>query len=268
VLVAGVVGCGKCGPCRRGTVTACELGIGGNVFGTNQGLAGGQAEALAVPNADMNLLRIPDGVSAEQAVLLTDILPTGYFGARGAEIAPGQDVAVVGCGPVGLMAILSARLFGPARIFALDAIPERLAVAESLGATACNINDGAVERVLEATGGLGPHAVIEAVGANASILSALSLVRRGGFVSVVGVNLDMAMPFPMSLALMKGITFRIGVCPVPEFWPGLVPLIVEGRIQPEIAFSHRMKLSEGPQAYQLFASRSDGVLKILLDPSG
>jgi threonine dehydrogenase-like Zn-dependent dehydrogenase len=268
VLVSGVVGCGACPPCRKGTVTACERGVGGLVFGTNQGLPGGQAEALAVPNADVNLCRIPEGVSAEQAVLLTDILPTGYFGARGAEILPGQDIAVVGCGPVGLMAILSAQLFGPARIFALDAVPERLAVAKSLGAIPCDINDGAAEKIFEATGGLGAHSVIEAVGANASIISALELVRRGGCVSVVGVNLEMAMPFPMGLALSKGITFRIGICPIPEFWPRLIPLIAEGRIRPEIAFSHRMKLSQGSEAYALFASRRDGVLKVLLDPSG
>jgi 2-desacetyl-2-hydroxyethyl bacteriochlorophyllide A dehydrogenase len=266
VLVSGVVGCGQCGPCSRGWVTACERGLAA-VFGTNQGLAGGQAEALAVPNADASLCAIPDGIGPEQAVLLTDILPTGYLGARGAEIRPGQDVAVIGCGPVGLMAILCAGLFGPARIFALDSVPERLAAAEGLGAIACDVSGDAQAEVMEATGGLGPHAVIEAVGADAAIQSALALVRRGGVVSVVGVNTNLAFPFPMALALMKGITFRIGICPVPGFWRELLPLVAEGRLRPEFVFTHRLGLSEGAAAYELFAARRDGVLKVMLDPT-
>ncbi len=267
VLVSGVVGCGECGPCVRGTVTACERGTGGRVFGTNQGLGGEQSEAVAVPVADANLCAIPDGVGPEQAVLLTDILPTGYFGARGAEIQPGQDVAVIGMGPVGQMAVMCAKLFGPARIFALDSVPERLALAESLGAIPCDVAADAHARVVEATGGLGPHAVIEAVGSDAAIQSALQLVRRGGAVSVVGVNLNLAFPFPMGLALMKGITFRIGVCPIPEFWPALVPLIAGGQLAPEIVFTHHMGLSEGAKAYEMFANRADGVIKVLLDPA-
>jgi 2-desacetyl-2-hydroxyethyl bacteriochlorophyllide A dehydrogenase len=266
VLVSGVVGCGECGPCRLGRVTACERGQSA-VFGTNQGLPGAQAEALAVPAADANLCAIPEGLGPEQAVLLTDILPTGYRGAEGAEIEPGQDVAVIGCGPVGLMAILSAQLFGPARIFALDSVPERLAAAESLGAIPCDVSGDAQAQIAEATGGLGPHAVIEAVGSDVTIQNALAMVRSGGVVSVVGVNTNLAFPFPMALALFKGITFRIGVCPVPRYWKNLVPLVTQGRLRPEFVFSHRMGLSEGGQAYDLFASRREGVLKVLLDPS-
>jgi threonine dehydrogenase-like Zn-dependent dehydrogenase len=265
VLVSGVVGCGDCAACRLGRVTACERGASA-VFGTNQGLPGAQAEALAVPHADGNLCAIPDGVGPEQAVLLTDILPTGYLGAEGAEIQPGQDVAVIGCGPVGLMSILAASLFGPARIFALDRVPERLAAAESLGALPCDVSGDAQAEITEATGGLGPHSVIEAVGADATIQTALAMVRRGGVVSVVGVNTNLAFPFPMAVALFKGLTFRIGVCPVPRYWTHLVPLVTQGRIRPEFVFSHRMGLSEGSKAYDLFASRRDGVLKVLLDP--
>jgi 2-desacetyl-2-hydroxyethyl bacteriochlorophyllide A dehydrogenase len=266
VLVSGVVGCGDCGPCRLGRVTACERG-GAAVFGTNQGLHGAQAEALAVPAADANLCAIPDGIGPEQAVLLTDILPTGYLGAEGAEIEPGQDVAVIGCGPVGLMSILTASLFGPARIFALDSVPERLAAAERLGAIPCDVSGDAHAGIAEATHGLGPHSVIEAVGSDGTIQAALSLVRRGGVVSVVGVNTSLAFPFPMALALVKGITFRIGVCPVPRYWTRLIPLVAQGRIRPEFVFSHRMGLSEGSAAYDLFAARRDGVLKVLLDPT-
>jgi 2-desacetyl-2-hydroxyethyl bacteriochlorophyllide A dehydrogenase len=267
VLVSGVIGCGTCVPCRGGHVTSCEEAPG-RVFGTNQGLGGGQAEALAVPIAASALCAIPDGVSPDQAVLLTDILPTGYFGARGAEIQPGQDVAVIGCGPVGLMSILCARLFSPARIFALDSLPARLEAATKLGAIPLDVsNDPFGQQLLDATGGLGPHSVIEAVGARSAIQSAIGHVRRGGIVSVVGVNVEMDFPFPMGAALMKGITFRIGICPIPEFWPHLLPLIREGHLAPEFVFTHRMGLSQGADAYDLFANRRDGVLKVILDPS-
>ena len=266
VLVAGVTGCAHCRACGSGSVTECEQG-GGRVFGTNQGLAGVQAEAVAVPDADRNLHPIPDGVSAKSAVLLTDILPTGYYGAENAEIEPGHDVAVIGCGPVGLMAIQSALLFGPRRVFALDRVPARLEAAKRLGAIPCDVSGDAQAEILEATGGLGPHSVIEAVGADATIQSALALVRRGGRVSVVGVNTNMALPFPMGLALMKGLTFRIGVCPVPRLWPHLVPLIAEGKLQPDFVFTHEMALGAGGEAYELFDSRKDGVLKVLLDAS-
>lgn len=164
-------------------MTRCERSAAA-VFGTNRGLPDGQAEALAVPHADSSLCAIPEGVGPEQAVLLTDILPTGYLGARGAEIEPGQDVAVIGCGPAGLMAILCAGLFGPARIFALDSVPERLAAAGRLGAIACDVSGDAQIRVMEATGG-----------------------------------------------------------------------------------THHMGLSEGAAAYELFAARRDGVLRVLLDPT-
>jgi threonine dehydrogenase-like Zn-dependent dehydrogenase len=165
------------------------------------------------------------------------------------------------------MAILSAQLFSPARIFALDNVPARLAQAEKLGAIPCDVSADANAEILEATGGLGPHSVIEAVGADATIQNAIALVRRGGQVSVVGVSTNMALPFPMGLALVKGITFRIGICPVPQYWPRLAPLIATGRLQPEFVFSHHMRLDEGAAAYELFASRRDGVLKVLLDPS-
>ncbi|MEM9177545.1 MAG: alcohol dehydrogenase catalytic domain-containing protein [Myxococcota bacterium] len=266
VLVSGIAGCRTCAPCGRGAVTLCEGGAG-QVFGTNQGLAGSQAEALLVPSADVTLAAIPEGVSAKSAVLLTDILPTGYWGAENAEIEPGHDVAVIGCGPVGLMAIQSAMLFGPRRVFALDGVPERLEAARRLGAIPCDVSADANAAVLEATGGLGPHSVIEAVGADAAIQNAIGLVRRGGRVSVVGVNMNMDFRFPMAVALVKSVTFRIGVCPVPRLWPHLVPLVAEGKLEPDFVFTHEMGLSEGAEAYRLFDSRADGVLKVLLNPN-
>lgn len=265
VLVSGVIGCGQCPRCRLGQVVCCEQHKT-QVFGVQPTLPGGQAEAVAVPAADHAMRRIPDGVSVEQAVLLTDILPTGYFGASWADISPGQDVAVIGMGPVGLMALMSAQLFGPARVFAVDPVPERLEVARELGAVPVAA-DAADALISEATGGLGVDAVIEAVGADETIQQAIQWVRPGGTVSVVGVNVRMDFPFPLGLALMKDLTFRMGLCPVPESWPALIPLVASGRLAPERVFTHRMALSEGSEAYRLFAERRDGVIKVLLDPS-
>jgi 2-desacetyl-2-hydroxyethyl bacteriochlorophyllide A dehydrogenase len=265
VIVPGLVGCGNCDPCRAGAVNACVLG-NSPVFGNNMGLGGAQAEALAVPRADFALRPIADGISAEQAVLLTDILPTGYYGALGANIHPGDDVAVIGAGPVGIMAILSAHVLGAARVFVIDSVPERLAMAAAVGAIPCDLDGGGAELVRQATSGLGPHSVIEAVGADETIQTALWLARQGGAVSVVGVNMNMEFPFPMGIAMARSLTFRIGICPVPQLWPALVPLVAAGTIAPEIVFTHRMGLSEGSAAYQMFDARTDGVMKILLDP--
>lgn len=265
VLVSGVIGCGECPRCRAGQVVRCQR-FQTRVFGVGQGLAGGQAQAVAVPGADHAMRPIPEGVGVEQAVLLTDILPTAYYGAGLADIRPGQDVAVIGLGPVGLLAVLCAQLFGPARVFGIDTVPERLARATELGAEAVPA-DQAASRLAEATHGQGVDAVIEAVGADETIGQAIQLVRSGGTVAVVGVNVRMDFPFPMGLALMKDLTFRIGLCPVPETWAALIPLVASGRLAPERVFSHRMGLSEGSEAYRLFASRRDGVLKVLLDPS-
>jgi threonine dehydrogenase-like Zn-dependent dehydrogenase len=264
VLCSGVIGCGFCPACRAGRVARCARRVS-RVFGMGAELPGGQAEAVAVPTADAALRRIPDGVSVEQAVLLTDILPTAFFGARNAELRPGQSAAVIGLGPVGQLAVECARLCGAARVFAIDRIPGRLAAAEAAGGTPVHA-DRAADEILQATGGLGPDAVIEAVGADATIQLALQLVRPAGVVSVVGVNVRLDFPFPMALALMKNLTFRIGVCPIPELWDELIPLVQAGRLRPERVFTHRMALSEGDEAYRIFDEKRGGVLKVLLDP--
>ncbi len=269
VLVSGVVGCGACGPCLGGRPNLCLKGES-KAFGTVPDLPGGQAEALAVPCADSFALPIPEGVSDEEAVLLTDILPTGYVGAHRAAISPGSTVVVVGLGPVGVMAVLCASLFGPARILAVDMVPERLARAERLGAEPVDARRGSVpEQVLEATGGRGAESVIEAVGADATVLDAVSCAATGGTVSIVGVNLNMGLPFPMALVLLKSLTVRAVFCPIPGTWEALVPLVRAGRF-PGLAetFTHRLGLSRAAEAYELFDSRGDGVLKVLLDPKG
>jgi threonine dehydrogenase-like Zn-dependent dehydrogenase len=267
VLVSGVIGCGTCPPCRAGDVVLC-LRSGMKVFGTSLELHGGQAEAVAVPAADASVVKIPEGITVDQAVLLTDILPTGYLGAQRADIAPGDTVVVVGLGPVGVCALQCAQLYGPSRILAVDMVPDRLARAVELGAEPIDASDGnTVAKVLEATGGRGASSVIEAVGADGSINDAILCAAPGGTISVIGVNLNLALPFPMPVALMKRLTFRVTIAAIPTTWPALFPLVASGKLQPESVFTHRMGLSEAPEAYRIFDAREDGVLKVLLDPT-
>ena len=170
MLVSGVIGCGVCGPCLAGQPNVC-LADKAAAFGTMPDLPGGQAEAMAVPFADLFALPIPEGVADEEAVLLTDILPTGYLGALRAAIRPGATVVVVGLGPVGIMALQCASLFGPARILAVDMVPERLARAERLGAEPIDarIAPGSRRRCSRPPAGGAPSRVIEAVGADATV---------------------------------------------------------------------------------------------------
>ncbi len=266
VIVSGVIGCGECRPCAEGHPIRCDRHQT-RVFGNSRELPGGQAEAAAVPAADSALLRVPEGISVEHAVLLTDILPTGYFGAKNANIRPGQSVAVVGLGPVGQCALQCAQLFGPARVFAIDRVPERLDAARAQGAIPIDAASDPLTQIRDATGGHGPDAVIEAVGADETIALALQLVRVAGVVSVIGVSTNMAFPFNMLQALMKDLTFRIGICPVPELWADLVPLLQLSRLRLDGLFTHRMPLSKGAEAYALFDARRDGVMKVLLDPA-
>jgi alcohol dehydrogenase len=267
VLVSGVIGCGMCGPCLAGQPNVCHAGQSA-AFGTMPDLPGGQAEAMAVPFADTFVLPIPPGVADEEAVLLTDILPTGYVGAVRANIAPGSTVVVVGLGPVGIMALQCAKLFGPARILAADMVPERLARAERMGAEPIDARVASVpQQVMEATGGRGAESVIEAVGADATVLDALSCAASGGTVSIVGVNLAMALPFPMGLVFLNSLTVRAIFAPIPGTWAALVPLVQSGRFELAETFTHHMGLSQVAEAYQLFNSRGAGVLKVLLDPN-
>jgi threonine dehydrogenase-like Zn-dependent dehydrogenase len=267
VLVSGVVGCGHCLACRAGDPVVCT-NHGLAVFGTGPQLHGAQAEALAVPAADLFTLKIPEEVSVEAAVLLTDILPTGYLGALRADISPGDTVAVIGLGPVGVLALQCAQLFGPARVLALDVVPDRLARAATLGAEPIDASDGlGVAKVVEATGGWGADAVIEAVGADQTINDAIMCAAPGATVSVVGANVNMALPIPMAIALFRRLTLRVTLASIPSTWPALLPLLASGRLAPDGVFTHRIALSEADDAYRIFDNHEDGVLKVLLDPT-
>jgi threonine dehydrogenase-like Zn-dependent dehydrogenase len=266
VLVSGIVGCGTCGPCRAGDPVTCERSATA-AFGTGLELPGGQAEAVGVPVADAHCLAVPEGLDDEAAVLLTDILPTGYLGARRARIRPGATVVVIGLGPVGVCALRCAQLFGPARILAVERDPRRLARAAVLGAEPVDAGAGDVAaQVFEATGGRGAEAVIEAVGSDATVVAAVGCAAPGGVVSVVGVNLSMALPFPMGLAFLRSLTVTATMAAIPGTWPDLVPLVQQGRLATAGVFTHHLPLSAAPEAYRRFDRHEDGVLKVLLRP--
>jgi threonine dehydrogenase-like Zn-dependent dehydrogenase len=266
VIVPGVVGCGECDSCRRGYPVGC-LNLHQKVFGFSHELAGAQAELLGVPGADANLWPAPDDLDDEQVLFLTDILPTGFYGAENARIAPGATVVVIGCGPVGLFALLASQLFGPARVVAVDRIPYRLERAAAYGATTIDAGREDVRaRVFDLTDGRGADSVIEAVGGADTVTLALDLVAVGGVVSVVGAIIMPDFPFPMGTAFMKDITFRIGLVNVPRFIGTLIPLIRAGKLDPTALITHRLPLSDGRRAYELFGGRLDGCVKVALTP--
>jgi len=261
VMLSAAVGCGNCAACLAGEVNLCATG-GAQCYGLSHRLEGCQAEAIRVPAADFNAAPIPDGLSADQALMLTDNLPTAWFGLRNAEVGPGKTVVVVGLGPIGLMAVEGAFVLGAARVFAIDRVPERRAVAASLGAIP--LSDHAVEQIAELTSGRMADCAVEAVGADETIRLAMRCVGRMGHVSVIGVNQSRAFDFPMGVAFIKNLTFRIGTCSVPKWWPELVPLIQGGRLKPERYITHHMPLEDGAEAYRLFDAREAGALKMVL----
>jgi threonine dehydrogenase-like Zn-dependent dehydrogenase len=259
--------CGQCFYCRIGLTCRC---IHNQLYGwveKGKGLHGGQAEYVRVPLADTTLMKLPDGVTMEEGLLLGDILSTGYFCALQAEVKPGGTYAVVGCGPVGLMAILGARELGAERIFAIDTIPERLAMAEGWGATAVNAKQvSAIDVVKNATEGRGADAAMEAVGSGSAVKLATDLIRPGGIVSSVGVCTDEHMAFSPVDAYNKNITYRIGRCPARHLMEKLVPVVQKKKYDIVSVFSHHMRLSEGVKGYDIFANKKDNCLKVLLQP--
>lgn len=264
VMLPAAVGCGACRSCLAGNVANCANNAGA-CYGLSTKLQGSQAEAVRVPAADMNAVPVPEGVSMEQALMMTDALATAWFGARNADIKPGSGVAVIGLGPIGLMAVDSAFVMGAHVVYAIDPVPERRAMAEASGAIALH-PDEALERIKEDTHGIKIDCVVEVVGSDATVDFALRLVRRRGTVSVIGVQQSKRFAFPLERAFGAGLTFRVGTCSVPEELPALFPLVQSGRLRPERYVSHRMPLSEGAEAYRLFEAREAGALKMVLLP--
>ena len=255
--------CGHCFYCGRGLSARC---VRGALFGWVQdgkGLEGGQAEFVRVPLAESSLVTVDEDVPAELALLLADVVPTGWFVAR--EVCRDAIVVVIGCGPVGLSAVVAAREQGARRVFAIDDVPSRLDLAQRFGAEPINRHGQVFETVRDATEGRGADAALEVVGSEAASRLAFDLVRPGGVVSIAGVHHEARFAFSPVEAYDKNVTVRIGRCPARSLMEELRPLL---RRRPELReiVTHVRPLSEGVDAYRMFDKKEDGCIKVAFAP--
>jgi threonine dehydrogenase-like Zn-dependent dehydrogenase len=253
VVNTSMISDGTCPHCRAGRVTQCESRAMFGYSGVYPRLEGGQAELVRIPNADRSLFVIPDGVSDDDAVFVADILPTGFAGVRRGGVGVGDVVVVLGAGPVGLMAVLSAR--GVAReLIAVDGVPERRALAEKMGVHAVAPEDAAAA-VVSASGGLGADVVIEAAGALPALDASLQLVRAQGTVSVIGAHFEPDYPLNNLLMFEKEITLRFTIGDPTRDRERLLATIEAGAMKPSEVITHRMAIEDAPDAYRLFDAR-------------
>ncbi len=309
VVVPFTIACGKCWFCEKQMYSLCDTSnpnyeiarkaMGHSpaaLFGYSHmlgGFAGGQAEYLRVPYADVSPLKIESDLADEQVLFLSDILPTGYMAAENAEIEPGETVAVWGCGPVGQFAIQCAWMFNSTRVIAIDRVPERLAMARQYGnAETINFDEHDVyDTLMEMTRGRGPDRCIDAVGAEAHGTGALDAIydkvkttimlgtdrahalreaifccRKGGTVSIPGVYLGFPDKLPFGAVVNKALTLKSGQTHVAKYHKMLLAKIEAGEIDPAVIVTHRVPLQEGPEAYQKFRDKKDGCIKVVLKP--
>jgi threonine dehydrogenase-like Zn-dependent dehydrogenase len=310
VVVPFTMACGSCFFCKRQLTSCCdnsnpnaraaEEAFGhspSGLFGYSHllgGYAGGQAEYVRVPFADVGGFKVPDGLPDEKVLFLTDVLPTGYMAAEQADIEAGDTVAVWGCGPVGQFSIQSAWLFGAGRVIAIDCVPERLEMAERLGRAETidfmNVEGSVYDRLQEMTGGRGPDRCIDAVGAEAhgwgstpavidrvkasvglgtdrpaALRQAIMCCRKGGTVSVPGVYLFVD-KMPMGSFINKSLVMKTGQTHVHRYLKPLLDKIQNGDIDPSAIITHRLPLAEAPAAYRVFRDKQDGCIKVVLKP--
>jgi threonine dehydrogenase-like Zn-dependent dehydrogenase len=307
VVVPFPIACGECNACRRDLFSLCENSnpnawmaekmwghSGAGVFGYSHltgGYAGGQAEFARVPFADVGPLKVPAGLTDEQVLFLSDILPTGYMGAEMCDIKPGDIVAVWGAGPVGQFAIVSAFLLGAEQVIAIDRFPYRLQMAREGAKATHTINyeeESVLERLRELTGGRGPDACIDAVGMEAhghgpqyaydrakqamrlendrpiALREAILACRNAGTVSVIGVYGGFIDKFPMGSVMNRSLTIRSGQCHVHRYMKPLLERIERGEIDPTFIITHRMKLEDAPKGFDLFMHKEDDCMKVVL----
>jgi len=291
------LGCGTCRNCNEGWTSACLRANPSGQPGAGYGYPmmgpywGGQAEFLRVPWADFNLLELPPGTQQESDfTMLSDIFPTGYHATELAQVTPGKTVAIFGAGPVGLMAAMSANIRGASQTFVVDFEPDRLALAERIGATAINLADvDAVQAIMDATDGFGVDCGVEAVGYQAHDPSGqehpamvldnlINVVRATGSIGVVGVYepedpagstegaKEGRYGFDFGTAFTKGISIGTGQCPVKKYNRYLRDLIIRGQASPSVIVSHEVSLDAAVEAYDKFDQRVDGYTKVLLHP--
>ncbi|MGH7313518.1 MAG: zinc-binding dehydrogenase [Candidatus Rokuibacteriota bacterium] len=262
------VSCGRCEWCQRRLPTQCTT-TGRAVFGGRFGtiFPGGQAERIRVPFADYLCEKVPAGMSDEDALFLGDILSTGYCCAENGGIRPSDSVAVFGAGPVGLLAMQSAQLFGPARVFAVDRVDYRLGLARELGAEPVDLERGdPAEQLRALTGGRGPDVVLECVGHETPFTQAIQAVRAGGVVSSVGVYVEPTMGFPAREAFFKDLTLKMGICNARNYIGPLMELVRLGKLQPARIITHTMSLKDAPRGYAIFDRKEDRAVKVMLKP--
>jgi threonine dehydrogenase-like Zn-dependent dehydrogenase len=262
------VSCGKCWFCRRSVPMKC-MGI--RVFGMGFAmgdLPGAQSQYMRVPEADLTLRKIPEnGLGDEDLLFVGDILTTGYDAVRKTGMRPGDVVAVVGCGPVGLCTVMAARALGAGKVVAVDMVPDRLKLAETLGAIAVNpAETDADDVVLELTDWRGADVVVDAVGNEKALAACFPLVRMGGTISLPGMYVEDATSVPIGDMWLKNITITAGVANVQGHMDEVIELIRDGRIDPKVIISHRLPLSEAPKGYELFEAKE--AMKVVLDPTG
>jgi threonine dehydrogenase-like Zn-dependent dehydrogenase len=268
VIVPFSVSCGRCEWCRRRLPTQCAT-TQRAVFGGRWGhvFPGGQAERIRVPFADHLCEKVPAGMSDDDALFLGDILSTGFVCAENGGIRPGDTVAVFGAGPVGLLAMQSAQLFGPARVFAVDRVDYRLALAGEFGAEPVHLDRGdPAEQLRAATGGRGPDVVLECVGHETPFTQAIQAVRAAGTVSSVGVYVEQSMGFPAREAFFKDLTLRMGICNARNYMAPLMPLVQGGKLRPARIITHTMPLGDAPKGYAIFDKKEDRAIKVMLKP--
>lgn len=263
VVNTSMISDGTCAHCRAGRPTQCQSRAMFGYSGVYPRLEGGQADLVRVPRADRCLWPIPDDVSSEDAVFVADILPTGFLAVQRAAVGAGDVAVVLGCGPVGLMAVLCA--VGTARrVIAVDSILARRELAESVGALAVDPS-AAAEAVVAATGGLGADAVIEASGSPAALGSALELVRPQGVISVIGAHFEPDFPLNNGVMFEKEITLTFAIGNPRRDRERMLAMIQDGALRPSEIVSHRLPLEDAPGAYRAFDQRE--ATKVILTTS-
>ena len=263
VMASSMTSCGTCWYCRHGAQPQCENRALFGFSGAYPRLEGGQADKVLIPNADRDLWILPDDVSDEAGVFVADILSTAYRGVERADVNVGDAVAVVGCGPVGLMAILVARLTA-GKVFALDTVQTRLDVAAALGAIPIDAGGDAVAAVKEQTSGRGADAVIECAGGVPAMTSALQMARPRGTVSVIGAHFEPDFPLDAGAMFANETTLRVSIGAPTDDREEILDLIRQGMLEPIQTVSHRMPLADAAEAYRMFEARE--ATKIMLKP--
>jgi threonine dehydrogenase-like Zn-dependent dehydrogenase len=307
VVVPFPISCGNCSACQEGAYSLCENSnpnawmaekLYGHatcgIFGYSHimgGYAGGQAEYARVPFADVGPLKVPDTLTDEQVLFLSDVFPTGYMAAEMCDIQPGDVIAVWGCGPIGQFAIRSAYMLGAERVIAIDHVPERMRMAKAGGAEVIGFDDvDVLEALKEMTGGRGPDACIDAVGMEArghgpayvydrtmqamrmendrpaALRQAIMACRSGGIVSVIGVYSGFVDKFPMGAVMNRSLTIKAGQAHVHRYMQPLLDRIERGEIDPSFVITHRMTLDQAPDGYRMFRDKQDECIKVVLKP--